>query len=263
MKKIIFPVTGGVILVLLSAVFLLVNKDGTETSKIENEYTKLQEKLEKKQGREGIEVVDFADDYARLFTRISEGNVADAKDYAQLVRTITGNTIEFEDEEVFSLAGEIAQFYKKMADGFDDFGVQQIKIVKDNSGKCSLVIDYIGDQVDIRGYRIRKMGKDENEKVYSGEQEVEADGSSGENRIEIMFFGRASRVLCNMYPPGTVHKLMTVPTEFKADFNIRIVPVPGLDGFAVYIGSDEPIDIDEKDYTEINRITGSIDIWIF
>ena len=254
-------ITAGVVLVLLSAVFLLINKNDSEFAKIEKDYAKLRERMEG-QGEKGIEV-DFRDEYARLFTRISEGDTVDAKDYAQLVRTITQGAIEFEDEEVFNIAENVAKVYNKMAEGFSDFGVQQIKLVEDNSGK-RLVIDYIGDHVDFGGYSIRKMDKDEDEKVYLGEQLVEVDGSSGENRIEIMIYGTASNELYNMYPSGTVHKLKGVPIELNSDFKIRIAPVPGFSGFAVYIGSDEPVNISEQDYTSINsKIIGSIDIRIF
>ncbi|MCL1790239.1 MAG: hypothetical protein FWG40_02595 [Peptococcaceae bacterium] len=254
-------IASGIVLVLLSAVFLLIIKNDTEVVKIEKNYVKLRERLEKQDSEKGIEVINFADDYARLFTRISEGNAADAKAYAQLVRTITDGTIEFEDEEVFSIAEDFAIIYKKIADGFDDFGVQQITIIEDGSGTCSLVIDYIGgDSGGGYGYSIRKMDKDEDEQVYFGERLVEADGSLGENRIEIMFHGTKSSALYNMYPSGTVHKLKGVPTVLQSNFNVRISSIPGADIFVIYVGSNEPLNIDEQDFKKIKKITGSVEI---
>ena len=257
MKKIILFAAGGAILVLLSAVFVLTNKNDSEISeaaKIEKDYISLCEKLEKQQ-REGMEI-DFADDYAQLFTRISKGNPADAKEYAQLIRTMTNDYIKFEDEEVFSIAEYLAELYKKLSDGFDDFGVQQIKIAENSSGKYSLVVDYFDDKFG--AYSVRKMDKDE--KVYYLEQLIEYDGLLGENRIEIIFYGaKASDELIKMYPLGISHKLKGASTEL----NIKIAAnPPGLGGLIVHIGSNEPINIKEQGHTSINLPMGTIEIEI-
>ncbi|MCL1790246.1 MAG: hypothetical protein FWG40_02630 [Peptococcaceae bacterium] len=140
----------------------------------------------------------------------------------------------------------------------NDKGVQQIRIVE-NSSEWTIVINYI----DIGGYSIRKMDKDENEEVYFGEILVEDDGLLGENRIEIMFYGaKASYKLINRYPFGIVHKLKDVPADLKSNFNIRTTSFPGFSGFAVRIGSNEPINIEEQDYTQIHHAIGSIKITI-
>ncbi|MCL1791714.1 MAG: hypothetical protein FWG40_10300 [Peptococcaceae bacterium] len=256
-KTIVLIVTGGVVIIMLSAIFLLVHRIDTryasEVVKIEKDYVKIRERVEKQQ-KKGIEV-DFADDYILLFTQISEGHVEDAKDYAQLVRRITQGTIAFEDEEVFGVAKDLTQVFKKMADGFDDFGIQQIRIVND-AGESLLVIDYF----DIKGYSIRKMDKEE--KLYSGEQLIEDDGLLGENRIEIMFYGaKVSNELANIYPLGIVHELKGVQTELESSFNIMIgYPIPGFSGFVVHIGTNEPLNIKEQDFTSIDRPIGIIEI---
>ena len=125
------------------------------------------------------------------------------------------------------------------------------------SSKYSIVINYI----DIGGYSIRKMDRDEKEEVYIGERLVEDDGSLGEYRIEVMFYGaKASNELFNEYPYGIVRKLKDISDDLKSNLNIRTTSFPGFSGFAIHIGSSEPINIEEQEYTKINRIIGNIEI---
>ncbi|MCL1790242.1 MAG: hypothetical protein FWG40_02610 [Peptococcaceae bacterium] len=249
----------GIAVVLLFVVFGVVNMKTTDVAKaevaeevarIEEEYTQIRAKVG---GMMDIEI-DLIEEYVRLFARISEGHHADEKDYAQLLRTITQGSMEFDDGAVFSTAEDLVRMFEEMAEDPYGFGVRQIKIVEDSSGKRSLVVNY----VDIGAYSIRKMDKDEKE--HSGERLVEYDGSLGEYRIEIAFHGaRMSYELFRMYAFQRVSKIKTVPTGLVPDLSIRFATFPDdSDNLIAYIGSDEPINIDEQGYTAIDEANGSI-----
>ncbi|MCL1851756.1 MAG: hypothetical protein FWF88_01810 [Peptococcaceae bacterium] len=224
-------------------------------TEIEEIYTQLHARVGE---QEGLDIeVDFIEDYIRLFTQISEGKMVDANRYAQLLRKITQGTIEFEDEEVFRVAEDLVKGFEKLENDPYGSGIRQIKIVYDGSGESSLVIDYAdigGDRVC--AYAVRKMDKDE--KVHYGERLIEDDGL-GENRVAITFYGaESSQELFRMYSFGIVHKLKTIPGNLESNFCIRFATPPGHDGFVAYIGSNEPINIDEQGYTSINEENGSI-----
>lgn len=135
----------------------------------------------------------------------------------------------------------------------DDVGVQQIRAVRDISGKISLNIDYI----DCYGYSVSIL--EEGEDMYLGENLLGDDGSLGKYRIKIgLSDTKASKKLYKQYPAGTVHELAGVPAE-KAKFKMRMIR-PDDGGLIIYIGSDEPIDAAKQDFTKINFPIGTIKI---
>ncbi|PWM42884.1 MAG: hypothetical protein DBX47_07725 [Clostridiales bacterium] len=192
-----------------------------------------------------------------MFERISKGSSANAEDYAQLVKEITKGTVEFNKNEVFSLSENFAAFYEKIADGFDDFGVQDIKIVEEIFGKRDLCIEYIA----IYGYSVRILNEDE--RLFYGEhpdvREEPAD-LMGKYRVEISFYdSEAASELIKKYGGNKIHEFEEVPESSKSKFKIRMGN-PDDSTFIIYIGSDEPIKIKEQDYIKVNYPMGSIKI---
>jgi dTDP-4-dehydrorhamnose 3,5-epimerase-like enzyme len=234
---------------------------------IASEYAQIREQIERgnsttegsenKSGSDKTEGErDNALSYANLFDKIADGEVEKEKEYAQLLRTITENTIEFGDNEVFIVAGDLAKMYSDMSEGSNDFGVQEIKVVENSSKELVLIIDYI----DVRGYSVRTIYEDEME--YSGERLVEYDGSLGKHRIEITFYeSSASARFAKQYPLWNAHELKEVPADLRVKLKCKGVYSPD-HAFVLYIGSDEPISINEQDFTRLNRPIGSIELMI-
>jgi len=256
MKKSVIIAIGIVAIASLLGVSLLfINANNTvdaDLKSIEEDHARIcaeiEEGLFNSAGRGAVER-----EYAPIFRRIADGDRKYAKKYAQLLLEIApGSTMDINANEVFDIAADYAWMYEQMAEGTDDFGVQHVKIIEDTSGKKSLVIDYI----DIGGCSVRMM--DESDKVVSRGRLVEDDGSLGKHRIEIKFGdARASAALSKEFPNQT-DKLKEVPDDLKSKINIRMA-CPDDSMFIIYIGSDEPISIEEQGFTN-NHPKGSIEI---
>ena len=257
MKKILISTI--LVSFLVSIVVLMFSSCTNDDSikQIEEEHDHLREQIEKGDAvSEGAEDKANALEYAKLFEKIADGAVAQKKEYARLLRKFTENSIEFNDNEVFSLAEDLSKIYTQMAEGNDDFGVQKIKVFEDSSKKKSLIIDYI----NVRGYSVRLM--DENEKEYSGEYLVEYDGSLGKHRVEISFYdASASEKFTEQYSIWNAHKLEDVPTDSELALSIKAVYTPD-HAFVIYLGSDKPLNIKEQDFTKLDRPIGRIEIAI-
>jgi len=194
--------------------------------------------------------------HAELFKRIADGEAGREKEYAQLLKTITDNTIEFSDNEVFIIADDFAKIFSDIAEGNVDFGIQEVKVVEDSSKELLLIIDYI----DVRGYSVRMIDGDE--MVYFGERLVEYDGSLGKHRIKITFYeSHASERFAEQYPLWNAHELKSVPADLGGILKIKGTYSPE-HAFVLYIGSDELISISEQDFTRLNRPIGRIELMI-
>jgi len=241
-------------LILLSLLAACSTRDPVK--QIAGEYNQLRE--QNGRGRNMTEEQQESKDalrYAQLFKKIANGSVEREKEYAELLITITENTIEFNENEVFTLAEDLAKIYTDIAEGNDDFGVQKIKVIEDTK-ELTIIIDYI----DIRGYSVRPLDEDKME--YSGEQLVEYDGSLGEHRIEITFYdASASERFAEQYPIWATHDIKEVPAYLGVKLKLKGVYSPD-HAFVLYIGSDEPISIDEQDFMSLNRPMGSIELII-
>ena len=264
MKKMVLIMVAGITIVssIVLVLFFYANnsnltKDNSDNQveKIAEEYNQLREQIARgSEMTEGEQEDKSAHGYAELFAKIADGAADREKEYAQLLREFTQHTIEFGDNEVFVVADDLAKIYSLMAEGSDDFGVQEIKVAEDSSKELSLIIDYI----DLRAYSVRMMDKDEME--YTGEHLVEYDGSLGKHRIEIIFYdARASAKFSQQYPIWDDHELKDVPADLGFKLNIKGVYTPD-HAFVIYVGSDEPLSISEQDFTSLNRPMGSIEL---
>ena len=150
----------------------------------------------------------------------------------------------------------------KLRGGTDIDGIKKISIVETTSGENILRIDFGRNIHEKMCYRIRLMDKDE--KVALGSRFVEDDGLLGQYRIEIMFYDTMGvRVLSNEYPVAidneiVVHTLEDVPADLKSKFNIRVAYLDDSTS-VIYIGSDEPISIEEQETTKIDYKKGNIE----
>ncbi len=250
MKKIIVAI-GGVIALLMSLLFFTgANENNNSPAQVRKEYAIFQERLQKN--------VDTSADQEELFSiaericaKIADGSASNQTEYAQLLREITKNTIQFQDEEVFDIARELAEVYAIMSEGEADFGIQNVRIAKTDTEEMLLLFDYIG----VRGYSVRMMQEDDME--YSGDYLVAYDGSLGKNRIEITFYdARASEKFMEQYAPWQVHDLQS---DFQSGLKLKGVYTPD-HGFIVYIGTDEAIHVEEQSFTETNHPKGTIQI---
>lgn len=138
-------------------------------------------------------------------------------------------------------------------------GVQKVEIVERNSGRKTILIDYGSGSSDHPSYHARVM--DQGEKVFLGERLVEDDGLLGKYRMEVMFHQiTGSPTLAKEYPLGTVHELNDGSGLQKSEYRIRIASPPDDSSFVFYIGSDEPLNVDEVEYARLSPFGGRIAI---
>ena len=213
-------------------------------AQIEEDYLAFREKLETDSS---IPETELAKKYAEFFERVENGKKEQAEEYAKLVRKMTDEKLEFSDDEVFEIAKECAELYRDMAQGKDDFGLQEISFSKNSKNETVLIIDY---RADVRAYSVHLVGEDEKEEY--GEQLLPYDGSLGKYRMKVVFYDAdLSEAYLNKHPLFEVQDL--------GEYKIKGTCYDN-HGFCVYIGSDEPFRITEQELTELNHPIGSVDI---
>lgn len=100
------------------------------------------------------------------------------------------------------------------------------------------------------GYSVGEVSQDEGE--YTGDGMNDYDGAIGKSRILISFGDVAPRK--NMFENGIIEiKNGTVPLKAKIAF-------PSDHGFALYIGSDTPLSVEETETAALNAFGGTIKI---
>jgi hypothetical protein len=159
------------------------------------------------------------------------------------------------------LAIIVAAFALHAATGGSLFttGVQHVEVVERNSGRKTIFIAYGFGTSDHASYSIRVM--DQGEKVFLGERLVEDDGLLGKYRMEVMFHDiKGSPALAKESPLGKVHELIDASSRLKSEYRIRIAYPPDDSSFVIYIGSDEPLNVDEVEYARLSPFGGRIAI---
>ena len=173
--------------------------------------------------------------------------------------TLTG--LVFARIPIRSLAIIVAAFALHAVTGGSLFtnGVQHVEVVERNSGRKTVFIDYGFGTSDHASYGIRVM--DQGEKVFLGERLVDDDGLLGKYRMEVMFHQMTGGpALAKEYPLGKVHELIDVSSRLKSEYRIRIASPPDDSSFVIYIGSDEPLGVDEVEYARLSPFGGRIAI---
>lgn len=124
-------------------------------------------------------------------------------------------------------------------------GVRQVKIVDTLLQGRMLVIGYDWLYSESMGYSIRAM--DANEMVWYSESYVEDEGLLGKYRYEIKIFNvRLSSSLEKRYPNTETHVLKDVPKDLKSKVKIRLAYCMDDSTEVFYLGSDEPLYIEER-----------------
>lgn len=191
--------------------------------------------------------------YAKLFRAISVGEKNEANQFADLLREITNNSIEFNDNEVFSIAAECEKVFSGLAKGNIEIGLQDVTV--NNSNKhITLEITYIGEI----SYAIKKVT--DLDGWYVGEQLMPYNGELGTYTFEIAFFDQSpSREFISRYPTNSIHELCTSLPDIECSFNFKGVFTPE-HGYTVYIGCDTPFEIQELGQIISNCPMGKIEI---
>lgn len=209
-----------VILALSVFLHLEANSKKSEFNQLKSTYISLKSKTNEKNSPTSDEYAE----YASLFDAISHGDEEMSSDYAQLVREITDNTVDFEDEEVFTIAKKFAGAYKSLAAGSGS-GIQSLEVSKSSSGNV-LNVSYI----DCWGYSVKLLT------VQEGTA-LDIDPLGKYQAVITFFDTKESLPLAEQYPTGQSFTLEGYRFKFEN------TPDHGL---ALYIGSDMPLALEEK-----------------
>lgn len=127
-------------------------------------------------------------------------------------------------------------------------GVTHVKIIDDKIQGKMLVIGYDWLHSDSLIYSVRVM--DEDELIWYGWEQIDDEGTLGKYRYEIKIGDvELSSKLWIKYPGNETHILMDVPRSLKSKVYIRLADVDHASRF-IYLGSDEPLGIEELDGTK-------------
>lgn len=243
----------GVVLI-LAVLFVAAYSSRIPLSRINEKYNEISEKLSNGNITEEEEK-KLQLELSELFLDISLGKKETQSAYAELLRKITNNAYEFDDGEVFQLASQLHELMKTMEEkGKDVLGVQDIKMATDALGNNSLIVSYMG----VERYSVRMM--DEAEEEYTmGDYTSEYNGDLGKYRIEIMFYDSGSSVhFRELYPVGEVCEPEYNDTMSQT-LKFRCAYTPD-HAFVIYVGSNEPINVEKIDREKLKSPIGDIEI---
>lgn len=220
---------------LLSITFLLMGAapQAKSPSKLATEYSSLKAEMA------NLSEQEITKAYADIFDNIAKGSNSKKAEYAGLLRSITN--CDFSDDEVFEVARNFSDALE-----YDDFGIRGIRV--SNSGR--LIVDYL----DIGAYRVRNVQS--NEKMYMGERLVDVDDGTMGTYYMLLELYEVSKneEFFEQYSLWDVHQI--TGTNLK----IKITP-NNSHGYNIYIGSNEPLNIAEVDFTNLRaKPLGSIEL---
>lgn len=187
---------------------------------------------------------NLMEDYADLFYKISRGRKNDAPKYVELIYEISHGAIEVDESEVLDLAAEIAESFDAVMNKTYSQGVKDIRIEEKLFGQ-ELVISYTG----ISAYHIERLA--ENDPVYKGEKTLDPDFLV-DYRYAIYLtdlpdrYGSAWSEEMAVKYAGDNTLLLDVPKELEGKINVKLAGIPDDASFCLYIGSDEPLVIEEE-----------------
>lgn len=133
----------------------------------------------------------------------------------------------------------------------DAIGIKGISVKGLSPDKIELSIPY---SYATGGYSVRALSADEGE--YCGDGMRTYDGALGKYRIMIKFGDTdPSEAFTRNFPIGDVVEIKNAPINIRAK---RVSPEDH--GFVLYLGFDTPIQVDERDYTKLNALGGTLKI---
>lgn len=190
--------------------------------------------------------------YAELFQNISKGSESEADQFAELVRTITNDAVEFDNSEVFTLAADYARLFSDLANGKAELGIQDIAVSLKSEFEAIVEISYFGE---VRyGTKMIMAGENWN----NGEELIPYNNELGQYLLEISFYDSAlSNKFAEKYPNAIVHNLGTSFPSSTSDFLLKGVHTAE-HGYVIYIGSTVPFSIDAQSPITLNRPISSI-----
>jgi hypothetical protein len=194
--------------------------------------------------------------YADLFASIAHGRPDQQDRIAQLTLKILGNSITFQDEEVFEIARDYAIFYSRYASGDQDVGVQSLisKVVSDT--EFQLEFDYWGEM----WYSTKKVtiGDD----WVTGEFTQPYKGELGQYLMSVTFHdAEPSKKFLKEHPINTDLQLTVNGQNTRYDMTMRVVY--NVDhGYHVYIGCDDPFQFSEQNSVKLRDLDGKVAVSI-
>lgn len=213
--------------IVISALLCVASGCGIVVTQSPQEIEQAYNAVKEKAGDGELSEQDIAAEYCKLFENIAKGDKHKVNEYAALLRKITNDEYVFADEEVFEVAESYATVFSKMAEGYDDFGLQDLVVSKATDGKYTIGFDYCGE---VRAYSVEKMN----------------DGKS----VKVTFYdAKPSVAFEDKYPFGEEHQVEGV--KFKAEHTAD-------HGLIIYIESETALTVEEKELTEVNRPEGTI-----
>lgn len=209
-------------------IFILTGCGGVginTAQEIEGAYESIKGKAE----TGGFSEQELANEYAELCRQIAKGAKEQASEYAEVLRKITHDEYEFADDEVFAVAESCASVFAKMAEGYDDFGLQDIAVSKENKENHTIVFQYCGE---VRAYSVERVSDGDKVKVTFYDANLSAKFKD--------------KYLCE-------EEYQIEGLSFKAEYTAD-------HGFVICIDSETELNVEEKEMTEVNRPEGTIEI---
>ncbi len=220
-KKRVWYIISAILLTGIVAVFFIAMSPVYTTDRINKEVMDIKAKLDSDTTLTDEEAADL---WIDVFDKISMGRIDQKEEMAQLLRDVTNNRIPFKDEDVFDVAKSYSDMFKLIKNGFDAWGISDIRINAD-----VLQIDY----ADIRSYSVKMLGDDE--EIYTGDYSVNYSGELGKNVVVVTLYDtEASSVLRTKYVFNQVYNVGNYKIKWVENADHAVL---------IYIGSDQQISI--------------------
>ena len=174
--------------------------------------------------------------YSEIFGMIASSSNKNTEEYAALVREITKNTSEFDDEDVFDIAKSYSDLFDALANDEIELGINAVN-VKNTKNGFAMVIEYAGDQYN---YSVKKLTEEDPD--YTCNSSPEYDGSMGKYRILISISDiEATAKFREKYDFDKVYNLATT---IDAILKLKVA-CPDTHSVYIVIGSDKPLSVTE------------------
>ncbi|MBE5819161.1 MAG: hypothetical protein E7312_08960 [Clostridiales bacterium] len=229
MKKIVL------VLIALSVVLSLAGC-AYSVDDIKREYAALEERI----SNENVQTITSEkwalEGYSEIFGMIASSSNKNTEEYAALVREITKNTSEFDDEDVFDVAKSYSDLFDALANDEIELGINDLNVKYKQNG-FAMVIEYAGSQYN---YSVKKLTEDDPD--YTGNSSLEYDGSMGKYRMLISISD--IEATAKFREKHDFDKVYNLVTTIDAILKLKVVS-PDTHSVYIVIGSDKPLSVTE------------------
>ena len=236
------------ICILLLPIFLFgcAGSDLHSYSQIEKDYQNI------KSNSASMTEKELCTAMANLFQNIANGSESEVDQFADLFREITNNKVEFENKDVFVLAGDYAKLYSQLADGSAELGIQTLEVKSTADSAVQVEVSYKGDF----WYSVKMIEKGED--WQEGEFTAPYKGELGEYLVAITVNdATVSSKFDEKYPNGSIHNMGALFSGSEAEVKVRGV-YNSDHGYVIYISCDQPFSAEEQESTTLSRPMGSV-----